>query len=303
MPDLRAVLLESRGLLAVSGEESRDFLQNLISNDVAKVTPGRAIFASLLTPQGKYLHDFFVVEMTVAGQTALVLDTEAGSLADLTRRLTMYKLRAKVELRDLSGGFAAIAAFGDGAAKALGLHAQEGAAGPFAGGVAFVDPRYAPLGGRVIVPHGEAEAALSEAGFDLADDAAYDRHRLGHAIPDGIRDFIVDKSLPLECGFDDLHAIDYDKGCYVGQELTARTHHRGMIRKRLYRVDIDGAAPQPGTEILFGETKAGEMRSARGGLGLALLRTEQVEAAARAGEPLVAEGAKLTPVKPAWASF
>ena len=303
MSDLRAVVLQSRGLLAVSGEDRRDFLQNLISNDVAKVRPGRAIFATLLTPQGKYLHDFFVVEMAVNGEAALVLDTESVRLADLTRRLTIYKLRAKVDLRDLSGEFAAIAAFGDGAAAALGLGTEEGAAGPFADGIAYIDSRYAALGARAIVPHGEAEAALSAAGFAVTDDAAYDRHRLGHGIPDGSRDVIVDKSLPLECGFDELHAIDYDKGCYVGQELTARSHHRGTIRKRLYRVDIDGAAPQPDTIILLGETKAGEMRSACDGLGLALLRTEQVEAAAETGEPLVADGVRLTPIKPAWANF
>ena len=309
MSDLRAVLLETRGLLAVSGEESRDFLQDLISNDVAKVTRTRAVFATLLTPQGKYLHDFFVVEMEVAGKTALVLDTEAGRLTDLNRRLTMYKLRANVELRDVSGDFATVAAFGDGAAEAIGLGedgglgADEGAARPFAGGIAFVDPRYKALGARAILPGNEAEAALSAAGFALADDAAYDTHRLELAIPDGSRDIIVDKSFPLECGFEDLHAIDFEKGCYVGQELTARTHHRGTIRKRLYRVDIDGATPQPGTQILFGETKVGEMRSARGGLGLAFLRTEHVEAAVRDGKPLVADGATLTPIKPSWARF
>jgi hypothetical protein len=304
MSDLSAVVFETRGLLAVSGEESRDFLQNLVSNDVTKISPARAVFATLLTPQGKYLHDFFVAEMTLGGETALVLDTEAGRLAELMRRLTMYKLRAKLDLREVSGDFAAIAAFGDGAAEAMGLTgSQEGAARAFASGISFVDPRYAALGVRALVPRGNAAAAMAASGFALADEAAYERHRLALGVPDGSRDVIVDKSMPLEYGFDDLHAIDYEKGCYVGQELTARTHHRGTSRKRLYRVDIDGTPPPPGTQILFGETKAGEMRSACGDLGLALLRTEHVEAAEQAGKPLVADGAKLTPVKPAWARF
>jgi folate-binding protein YgfZ len=153
------------------------------------------------------------------------------------------------------------------------------------------------------LPRANAEAALQAAGFAAGTAADYDLLRLSHGIPDGSRDIIIEKSFPLEVGFDELHAIDYDKGCYIGQELTARTHHRGTIRKRLFRVDIDGPLPEPGTPVRHGETEVGVMRSGLDGIGLALLRIEQVEAAAKAGEALSAGGARLTPVKPDWASF
>ena len=193
------------------------------------------------------------------------------------------------------------ALFGSGALDALGLYRGEGKARGFGGGAAFADPRLSGLGARAILPRETAQTVLEQAGFAPANEADYDLLRLSHAIPDSSRDIVVEKNLPLEVGFDELHAIDYDKGCYVGQELTARTHHRAKIRKRLYRVDIDGPVPEPGTPVRLGEKDVGEMRSGRGGIGLAFLRVEQVEAAG--GEALVAGDARLTPLKPEWANF
>lgn len=303
MTDRVSVLLEDRGVLAVSGADTRKFLQDIVSNDVTKVGPDRAIYASLLTAQGKFLHEFFMVEFDPGDGPALVLDGERNRLADLTRRLTLYKMRAKVDLADLSETWCVAALFGGGALEALGLDAGEGVARAFGGGVAFADPRLDALGVRALLPRTEATTALREAGFAPGAPADYDLLRLGHGVPDGSRDIIIEKSFPLEVGFDELHAIDYDKGCYIGQELTARTHHRGKIRKRLFRVDIEGPLPAPGTPVHHGEQEIGQMRSGLDGIGLALLRIEQVEAAAKAGEALSAGDARLTPVKPGWASF
>ncbi|MEK7245656.1 MAG: folate-binding protein [Pseudomonadota bacterium] len=299
MSALRYAVLDDRGVLALAGEDTRTFLQGLVSNDVTKVTPARAVYAALLTPQGKFLHDFFVAEL--AG--AILLECEKARMADLKRRLGLYKLRTKVTLDDRSDAFAIAALFGEGALGALGLQEEAGAARAFAGGVVFTDPRLAAAGARAIMPRYGLRAAATEAGFAAADAGEYDRARIALGLPDGSRDLEIEKAILLENGFEELNGIDWTKGCYMGQELTARTKYRGLVRKRLIPVAIEGPAPAPGTLVMAGEEEAGEMRSARGGLGLALLRLDRIEAARAAGIPLVAGKARLTPQKPAWAKF
>jgi tRNA-modifying protein YgfZ len=297
------VELRERGLLVVAGEDRRAFLQGLISNDVEKVTSDRAIHAAFLTAQGKYLHDFFLAAYPGGTDEALILDGEAARLADLQRRLSIYKLRAKVTLAPASGDLAVFAAFGNGALAALKLASESGAARSYAGGIAFVDPRLAALGARVIAPRDAALAALRDDGFAAADFAAYDRLRLGEGVPDGSRDLAVEKAILLESGFDELNGVDWKKGCYIGQELTARTKYRGLIKKRLMPVRVEGAVPPPGTPVTLDGQEAGEMRSGSDGIGLALLRLEAVASAAEAGRTLEAGAARITPVKPAWAQF
>jgi len=285
------VVLDDRGILAVSGPDRRAFLQGLVSNDVEKIAADRAIYAALLTAQGKYLHDFIMV---AAGE-AIWLDAEAGRLADLKRRLSMYRLRAKVTLDELPD-LALAAVFGDGICGVLDLPEQPGAARPFAGGVALVDPRLMALGARVILPRQEIRETLIAAGIAEADFAAYDRHRLALGIPDGSRDLIVEKSILLESGFDELNGVDWEKGCYIGQELTARTKYRGLIKKRLFPVRIDGPAPASGTILSLDGKEAGEMRSSRDGIGLALLRLDAVTE----NRSLSAEGTTLAAMRPDW---
>lgn len=295
MVERLCAVLEDRGVLEVTGADRCQFLQGLVSNDVAKATPDRALYAALLTAQGKYLHDFFIVALG----DALYLDGEAARLADLKRRLGLYKLRAKVSLAEANDRYLVAAAFGEGAAGALGLPPERGAAAPFADGVAYVDPRLAELGARLLLPRSAGAAPLAERGFRMSDAAAYDRLRLALGVPDGSRDLLVDKSILLESGFDELNGVDWQKGCYVGQELTARTKYRGLIKKRLMPVAVEGPLPPPGTPVMAGDQDAGEMRSGRDGIALALLRLE----ATADGKPLTAAGAKLTPRKPAWANF
>jgi folate-binding protein YgfZ len=289
------ITLPERGLLVVAGEDRVGFLQGLVSNDVAKVTEQRAIHAALLTAQGRYLHDFFI---HAAGET-LVLDCEAARLPDLQRRLSLYRLRAKVTIASDTLDRAVYAGFGDGAAAALGLPDEAGVAMQFAGGAAFVDPRLAALGIRVVAPREAAATALREAGFAPGEFADWDRLRLAQGIPDGSRDLPVEKAILLESGFDELNGVDWSKGCYIGQELTARTKYRGLVKKRLMPVAIDGALPAPGTIIRLGEAEAGEMRSGRDGIALALLRLEAVAS----GGKLDADGTAVTPFRPDWAKF
>jgi len=298
-----AVSLESRGVLRVSGPDARPFLQGMVSNDVDKLTAERALWAAFLTPQGKFLHDLFLVQAPAqdGGGEAILLDCEAARRDDLKRRLGIYKLRAKATIEDATADYRVAILFGDGALSALGLPAEAGRAAPLAGGIAYVDPRLPALGARAILPAATAEAALAEAGFAAADLAAYDALRIGLGVPDGSRDLEVEKALLLENGFDELHGIDWEKGCYVGQELTARTKYRGLVKKRLLPVDIDGPQPPPDTPIMLAGKEAGVLRSAVDNVGLALLRVEHLDAAPP--DVLTAGEARLTPRKPAWAAF
>ena len=292
----RFTLLENRGLLAVAGPDRVSFLQGLISNDVEKVGPDQAVYAALLTPQGKYLYDFFILEM----DGALMLDCERAGLEELKKRLSLYKLRADVSLEDRSGDLAVAALFGDAALTALGLPNKTGAALAFGGGMVCTDPRLADAGGRAVLPSGKAEAALTAAGFSPAEEVDYDRLRLALGLPDGNRDLITDKSILLESGFGELNGVDWDKGCFIGQELTARTKYRGLVKKRLMPVTFNGPPPEPGTPILAGGKDAGEMRSSLvtedGGIGLALIRLEAlgISSEFKAGDVTV------NPEKPGW---
>ena len=285
----------------MGGGDRLGFIQGLISNDIDKVGPGRVIYAALLSPQGKVLHDFFV--LPEPGGARLLLECERERIGDLERRMNVYRLRAEVTFDDVSQAFDVVALIGEGAHEAAGLAPEAGAASALGGGLVYVDPRLAAAGARAVAPAGSAAAEFEGLGFAAADAAAYDVWRLALGLPDGSRDILVEKSFPLECGFDELNAIDYEKGCYVGQELTARTHHRGNIRKRLMPVRIEGRPPGSGAPVMLGEKTAGEMRSAREGRGIALLRLERVEQAAREGLSFTAGGTRITAEKPEWAAF
>jgi folate-binding protein YgfZ len=291
MPEASFALLDDRGVLAVSGADRRSFLQGLVSNDVEKVGPGQARFAALLTAQGKYLHDFMMIEF----DEALWLEAEAGRLGDLRRRLSVYRLRARAEL-DEQPELTVAVVFGAGALAAMGLSEEPGAARPFGSGIAFVDPRLAALGARCILPSIDIRPALTGIGLAESGFPAYDRLRIELGIPDGGRDLVPEKSILLEAGFDELNGVDWQKGCYIGQELTARTKYRGLIKKRLMPVEIDGPAPAPGAIVTADGREVGEMRSSRDGLGLALLRIEPVIE----GKQLKAGDTALVASKPGW---
>lgn len=299
MPEKFFATLPERGLIAVDGDDSRPFLQGLISNDARNATPERALYSALLTPQGKFLHDFFLCQI---GE-ALILDCEGPRAADLKRRLGIYKLRSKISIAERTSDFAVAALFGAEAVAALGLAPESGAAKPLGGGIVFVDPRLAPAGARAILPKADARATLEGLGFAEAGAEAYDRHRIVLGLADGSRDMEVDKAILLENGFDELHGVDWMKGCFMGQELTARTKYRALIKKRLVPVAIEGSTPAPGTPLMLDGKEAGEMRSARDGVGLALVRLDAWTEGATEGRPLAAAGATVTPRKPVWAAF
>jgi folate-binding protein YgfZ len=225
----------------------------------------------------------FVVE---GEANTLLLETERERAPALAKKLNLYKLRSKVTVEDRSAAMDVAVVFGAGADKLL----------PIDGAIAFVDSRLAELGVRVLAPAGTASTLLQARGIAEASLEAYDALRLGLGVPDGSRDLKVEKALLLESGFDELNGVDWKKGCYMGQELTARTKYRALVRKRLFPVIVEGALPAPGTSIHLDGQEVGELRSGSGRNALALLQTE----AARGPGPLIAGGVQLIPTIPTW---
>jgi len=302
MPEPKgALILDDRGIVVVGGDDRVAFLQGLVSNDVASAGT-RAVHAALLTPQGKYLHDLFIVP----ADGVHLLDCEAARAEDLARRLKPYRLRAKVTIDVAPQTYRVAALLGPLALQRAGLDPASGGAPPgttvaFGGGWAFIDPRLPALGGRAVLPAETAATTLSALGVPLLPAADYDGWRLALGVPDGSRDLVPEKSILLESGFDELNGIAWDKGCWMGQELTARTKYRGLVKKRLLPVDVDGPLPPPGTVVMLDDREAGEIRSGRGTRALALLRLEHLAAVRETGQPLRAGDATLTPRIPAWA--
>jgi len=255
--------LHDRNVIAIAGEDRIAFLQGLITNDANALTDGAPLYAAMLSPQGKFLHDFFLIPQG----DHILLDIHSTRAADLLARFKLYKLRAKVTFA-LQPELRVTAAWGEEAAP----HG------------AIADPRLPALGWRI---YGDAPAA----------NADYEAHRITLGIPDGAKDMHIDKSLLLEFGFENLHGVSFSKGCYVGQEVTARSKFRGQVRRQLYSVQGNTPLPATGTEITSGGMAIGELRSVSGTHGLALLKTEEVE---KSTSPLMANGVELQYKIPEW---
>ena len=251
----QALHLADRAVLRISGADVRDFLQGLVTNDVRRLDQG-PVYAALLSPQGKYLFDFFLVP---DGEDVL-LDVKADRAAALAQRLAMYRLRAKV------------------AVDPTDLAVVAGTGAPPAG--AFADPRDPALGWRAVT----ADPAGLLAGLDALDPDALAALRIERLVPETGIELVPDDSYILEMGFERLNGVDFRKGCYVGQEVTARMKHKTELRKGLARVRVEGAAPPPGTEILAGGRPAGTLLSSAGGQALAYLRFDRAGGALTAGD-------------------
>ncbi|MEM1398801.1 MAG: folate-binding protein [Pseudomonadota bacterium] len=252
--------LPDRTIVTVSGEDSVEFLQGLVTNDITRASTEEAVFSALLTPQGKFLFDFFVV----SEGDKLLLDVAAEGAEDLIKRLMRFRLRAKVQLEKSDEDMSVWAIWGDRPEVPAGV------------GNTFSDPRHDGLGWRLVTT-ANPESALIEAGLVASDADAYDAMRLDLAIPDGAKDLKVESSALLESNYDALNAISWDKGCYMGQELTARTRYRGLVKRRLVSIEFDGDRLAPETPVTRDGRTVGEVRSSRGGRGLASLRLDALE--------------------------
>ncbi len=269
--------LLDRRVLRISGADARSFLQGLVTNDIERVEPGKAVFAGLLGPQGKILADFFITRQ----RDAYLIDCPAQVAEALMKRFALYKLRSAVTVEDVSNDLHVEAAWGQDDAS-VADHIQ------------FRDPRHAELGVRVLTAeHGiEASASLND----------YNAHRIALAIPDGGQDYVFGDAFPHEACYDLLSGVDFQKGCYVGQEVVSRMQHRGTARKRIVAV-MGVETLTPGVEITANTIPLGVLGSASGMRGIALVRLDRAADAMAASARMAAGGVGVTLQIPAWANY
>ncbi|MDP7143553.1 MAG: folate-binding protein [Alphaproteobacteria bacterium] len=244
------VRLKNRGLIHIEGDDRKDFLQDIVTNDINGLSPATPIYSCLLSPQGKFLHDFFMIELN----NTILLDCEGGERAqDLFKRLKMYSLRRKVtfSVEDDHDMFAVI-----------------GTDTPPVP-TAFKDPRHPDMGWRV---HGTHPEDMPEKPFDV-----WDEHRIRLCVPDGSRDMEIDRSTMLECNIDTLHGVSFTKGCFIGQELTARMNYRGLSKKHLYAMQINDTALQTGDNIQIDGKTVGTLRSHCNGVAIAQIKKDALD--------------------------
>jgi tRNA-modifying protein YgfZ len=262
--------LASRGVVKVSGPDAVTLLNGLLTNDVLKATPRQAVYAAMLTPQGKYLFDMFVIAPEV---DSYMLDVSRAS--DFAKRLAMYRLRSKVTIEDMSATMGVFAALPND--------------NTLSSEYTFADPRRSELGLRVISAQQEG-----------APEANYIAHCLALGIPDPATDLLVEKDFVMEGLFDELHGLDHHKGCYVGQEMTSRMKRRTSVKNKLCRVRYDGEAPEFETPILADNWEVGRMRSGIDGVGIAMIRFDRARKAMAEGHALMAGDVAITLNPPSW---
>jgi folate-binding protein YgfZ len=268
----KAALLTDRAVIALAGADAENFLQGLITNDIKGTREGHALYAALLTPQGKILFDFIIVK---DGERFL-LDCSATRADELAKRLGFYRLRAKVEIARTELVIAAI--WGDDVTN-----------NP---GIVFTDPRLSALGQRVISHRSE----LPTANASLAD---YHAHRISLGVPDSA-DLPPDTMFALDAGFEELHGVSFTKGCFIGQEVTARMKHRATARRRMLIAEGSGPLPAPGTPLMAQGADIGALATAQGTHGLALVRLDRLTDAETARTAVTAGSITITLRRPDW---
>lgn len=286
---MQAALLPDRGVVKVAGDDARRFLNGLVTNDMGKAAPGQPRFAALLTPQGKIIVDFIIAEAPAQDGGGFFLDCPRVLATTLVEKLNFYKLRAKVICEDLS--------------EVLGVMAVWDGTADSEYGLSYPDPRLAALGSRIMLPPHLAAEAAADLGCTLADAEAYETHRIALGVPRGGADFVYGDTFPHEADMDQLAGVDFDKGCYVGQEVVSRVEHRASARSRVVPIAYDEFAPSSGLPIMAGDKQVGTLGSTAKGHGLALVRLDRIEDALAAGTQLQAGGIGLRAVKPKWAMF
>jgi tRNA-modifying protein YgfZ len=281
---MKAAFLPDRGVVKVSGEDARNFLNGLVTTDVTELRVGLGRFGALLTPQGKIIVDFLITEAPSGHGGGFLFDCPRALAQTLAQKLSFYKLRAKVSVENLSDNLGVIAAW-DG----------ELAVKP---DLSFADPRNAALGWRILAPEHLKQKVADLVGADLRDSDAYEAQRIALGVPRGGFDFSYGDAFPHETNMDRLNGIDFDKGCYVGQEVVSRMEHRGTARTRTVKVLLDDLRPETGVPVLAGDKVVGTMGSTSGQTGLALIRTDRVADALAAGLQLTAGGLAVRLAEP-----
>jgi folate-binding protein YgfZ len=284
MGQLKSCELDNRKLLKIGDGEAASFLQGILTCNLDTILPNGAGFGGLLTPQGKILFDFFVVR----DGSDFLLDVDAGQIDELVRRLTFYRLRADVSFEICSDGTKVFACWGNGV--------QLPEAGDNVEGIVITDPRLDKMGRRIY-------SKLAPAGMKSANMEQYDAHRIKLGVPEGGLDYHYGNAFPHEALYDQTGGVDFSKGCYVGQEVVSRMHHRGTARKRIIQISSENTLPEAGSKITISDKNVGEVTSTAGNKGLALLRLDRVGQAIENNLEILAEDIIITPQIQTWASF
>lgn len=269
-------ILKERAVARIAGADATHFLDNLLT--ARTPAPGAARYAALLAPQGKIVADMIVL----ATEGGFRLDIPRAVAPDLLKRLQLYRLRAKVEI---------------GLLDDLAVAVAWGGAEPLVDTLSYDDPRLPALGRRFLLPAAEA------AQIAMVPEAEWHAHRISLGVPEGGQDYLYGDAFPHEADMDQLGGIDFDKGCYVGQEIVSRMQHRGTARTRIIPMALCGPPPAEGTPITAGGKSLGRIGSGVDGRALALVRLDRLEEARAAGHIVEADGAALVPERPGWARF
>jgi folate-binding protein YgfZ len=273
MSDARLALLPDRGVVSVTGEDARKLLQGLITNDMDVLDGQPAIHAGLLSPQGKLLFEFLVIR----DEGGYLLDVARDKAGELVKRLTMYRLRAKAQIRDASGELRIWAGW------------NEPPVGGYGAALAYPDPRLSGLGIRLAM----GAADLPQRAEDGIGAADYHAHRIALGIPEGGKDWDFGDAFPHEANLDLHNGVSFEKGCYVGQEIVSRMQHRGTVRKRVVRVTAVADLPVDRPDVTMGEVVIGRLGSVAGRQGLAMLRLDRAIEAIDKGTSVTAAGIAL----------
>lgn len=279
---MKSAFLPDRSVVKVAGEDARNFLNGLITTDLDRLKPGLGRFGALLTPQGKIIVDFLITEVPAGHGGGFLIDCPKALAEGLATKLKFYKLRAKVTVENLDLG---VLAAWDGQ-----LAAQPD--------LAFADPRNDALGTRILIPEDLKQKLSDLIGAELVDSAEYEAHRIALGVPRGGLDFMYSDAFPHETNMDRLAGVDFDKGCYVGQEVVSRMQHRGTARTRSVKVLLDDLSPEAGVSVMAGDKPVGTMGSSAQGKGIALVRIDRVADALDAGQPLTAGGLAVRLAEP-----
>ena len=279
---IRAALLPDRTIVRATGADVARLLDDLLTVEVETLAPGRARHAALLTPQGKIAYEGFVIK----DRDGFLIDVATSAAEALAKRLDLYKLRADAAFAPTGDEFAVAVAWGD-----------EADAPDDPPGLAYRDPRLSALGWRIVAPP-HALTTWLEVGSAEGNVEGYVAQRIALGVPEGGVDFTSD-DFPHDAMLDQLHGVDFDKGCFVGQEVVSRMKHRGTARRRILPVSIDGEAAS-GDDVTVGERSIGRLGSVSGAQGLAMLRIDRLP---DDGTPIRAGDATLTVRKPDWATF
>jgi len=292
-------ILEDREILAISGRDARSFLQAMISNDASKIAPEVSIYAAMLTPQGKFLHDFIISQT----EDLFLLDTEKRRVLELAKNLNLFRLGSDVRISTKTDRLLVAALWKKNGLPIFGGHPNLGDTAQMSNCSVIFDPRLAALGYRIIGTPKNIKTFWSNKLSSSPTKSDYDIHRLEVGVPDGSRDIQVNKSFLLESNFEELNGVAFNKGCYVGQENTARQKHRGTIRRRLIKVHISGPPPNEGEMITWENGEIGQIRSVNNTCGMAIVRLDRWAEAKAQNAQFCAGLATVEPAIPEWMDY